>query len=84
MATVCLDRRREQVRRPVHAAVSPASSRLLAALTALSDMSGTADPDVVLQFNDGEVIGDFGLTGPQAEDLARAVERLTRQRRRPG
>jgi hypothetical protein len=47
-------------------------------------MSGTDAPAVVLQYSDGEVIGDIGLTGPQAAALARAVDELTRPRRRPG
>jgi hypothetical protein len=47
-------------------------------------MSGTDAPAVVLQYSDGEVIDDVGLTGPQAAALAKAVDELTRPRRPSG
>jgi hypothetical protein len=68
----------------------PPGDLLLDALTRFARMSGTDAPAVVLQVNDGEVIGDIGLTGPQAAALAKAVDSLTpprplrRRQTRPG
>ena len=68
--------------RPVRAVIQELSpgGQLLDALTRLADLSGTEPAAVVLQFSDGEVIRDVGLTGPQATALAGAVDRLTRPR----
>lgn len=53
-------------------------------LTQLAATTDTGPPVGVLQFDDGELITDVRLTGPQAAAIAKAVHKLLPPPGRPG